>query len=173
MDVHDLLPVYHTEEPQQIKQPTKQAQHIRDTHVVSYMDVHDLLPLYNTEVQQQLQPSSQPPPAQYIDRDTTLVASHSIPLPMRRWPNNQKLQDCSSYGDKFIYVFTCCNFRFKPGCDERGFCYCCGNDYSYLGDRWCSLLSPSICCCCPCILTVWANGCCYKTQQCCRGDPAH
>ena len=136
------------------------------------MDVHDLVPVHNTDVQQQLQPPSPPPPAQHIDRSNTLVG-HSIPLPIRTWPNNQKLQDCSSYGDKFIYVFTCCNFRFKPGCDERGFCYCCGNDYSYLGDRWCSLLSPSICCCCPCILTVWANGCCYKTQQCCRGDPTH
>ena len=131
------------------------------------MDVHDLVPVHNIEVQQQLQ---------HIDRDSnkvTHVASHSISLPIRRWPNNQKLQDCASYGDKFIYVFTCCNFRFKPGCDERGHCFCCGNDYSSLGDRWCTLLSPSICCCCPCILAIWANGCCYKTQQCCRGYPAH
>jgi hypothetical protein len=173
MDVHDLLPVYHTEEPQQIKQPTKQAQHIRDTHVVSYMDVHDLLPLYNTEVQQQLQPSSPPPPAQHIDRSNTLVGhSHSIPLPMRRWPNNQKLQDCSSYGDKFIYVFTCCNFRYLPGCDTVGYCYCCGNDHSPLSNGWCSCLSPSICCCCPCILTLLAE-CCDNTQQCCRGYPAY
>ena len=78
------------------------------------MDVHDLLPVNNTEVQQQLKPPS--PPVQHIDR-----SNHSMPLPqyIDRWTGHQKLQECSSYGDKFIYVFTCCNFRYQLGCDTE------------------------------------------------------
>lgn len=134
------------------------------------MDVHDLLPVNNTEVQQQLKPPLPSlPPIQHIDR-----SNHSMPLPqfIDRWTDHQKLQDCSSYGDKFIYVFTCCNFRYQPGCDTEGYCYCCGKDYSSLSNGWCSLLSPLICCCCPCILMVWAGYCDY-TQKCCRGDPSN
>jgi len=158
------MPFDNTEVLQQ--PPTPVTEHIERVTLVARMDVHDLMPFDDTEVYQQ--PPTPTPP---MERSTR-VTPHSNPFTIVRWHNDHKLRDCISYADKFIYVCTCCNFRYQPGCDTEGHCYCCGNDHNVLSNGVCSCLSPSICCCCPCILLALA-GCCDNAQKCCRGDNSY
>ena len=98
--------------------------------------------------------------------DTALLNRHVMP-----WPDKQKLGDCTTLGGKVLYCCTCCNYRFSPGCDERGDCYWNGNEYSdwSIGPNgYCSCFTPFVCCCCPCCLLLLSAGC-RSLQNFCRG----
>jgi len=146
---------------------------------IERMDVHDMLPVYKRNAHEASlasarteegmeNPSGSHQPQHQRHGHEIETQRINYPLRQLKWVNLRRLSDCVSFGDKFVYILTCCNYRYQPGCDTEGFCFWCGDDYSYLSNGWCSCLSPSICCCCPCCLWSVA-GCCDETQQCCRG----
>jgi len=88
-----------------------------------------------------------------------------LPAPSLYWPENFTYSDCISPQEKAVYLCTCCNLIFFPGCDTTGHCFWWGNKtYDGLANGLCSCLSPSICCCCPCIITSCSR-CCLNCQD--------
>ena len=41
-----------------------------------------------------------------------------------------KFNQCETLHSKFVYILTCCNFAYKCTCDQPGYLYWCGDEWS-------------------------------------------